>query len=77
MNELNFGEALEQLLQDKKVTRDGWNGPHWLAVQKPDEHSMNKQPYIYIVPHGDLGSRVPWTASQADLFATDWSVVIE
>lgn len=77
MNDLNFGQALEQLIAGNRLTREGWNGPHYIEVQNPDENSMNKRPYIFIVPHGDATLRVPWTASQADIFATDWAVVLE
>lgn len=72
-----FGEAIAQLQAGKKVTREGWNGPHYLGLQVPDEHSANKQPYIYIVPMGALANRIPWTASQADILATDWAIVLE
>lgn len=74
---LNFGQALEALLAGEHLTREGWNGPHYIALQKPDEHSANRQPYIYIVPHGDLTLRIPWTASQADIFANDWAVALK
>lgn len=60
----------------RKVAREGWNGKGmFIALQTPDEQSMNKQPYIYIVPVG--GQRVPWVASQTDLLATDWYEVKE
>lgn len=75
MTGLNFGEAIEQLKAGKKMGRAGWNGPHYVALQVPDEQSMNKQPYIYIVPLGETTLRIPWTASQADILANDWSEV--
>lgn len=77
MNQLTFGQAIEQLREGKCVTREGWNGVHYLGLQMPDENSMNKQPYIYIVPHGDATLRIPWTASQADVLASDWAVVLQ
>lgn len=77
MNNLNFGKALEELVAGKRLTREGWNGPHYIQLQTPDEGSMNKQAYIFIVPHADLGQRVPWTASQADILANDWAEVLD
>lgn len=71
-----FGQALELLKEGKKVARAGWNGQGmYLAIQHPDEQSMNKQSYIYIVPVG--GQRVPWVASQPDLLESDWVEVTE
>jgi hypothetical protein len=78
---MNFGQALENLKQGKKVARSGWNGKGmWLLLQKPDQNSKMTLPYIYIeypknhVAYPD-GSRVPWLASQTDCLAEDWSVV--
>jgi hypothetical protein len=71
---LTFGEALEELKEGKFISREGWNGKGmYLGLQRPDEHSVNRQPYIWIMPVG--GQRVPWVASQADMLAEDWRVV--
>lgn len=68
---LPFGEALKLLKAGKFVTREGWNGQGmYLGLQSPDEGSVNKQSYIYIIPVNGL--RVPWVASQADLLEEDW-----
>jgi hypothetical protein len=72
--ELNFGEALHQLKCGEKIARKGWNGAGiFLKLQRPDENSKMKQPYIYITPVG--GEPVPWVASQPDLLEEDWQVV--
>lgn len=76
MPRLNFGQALAELKTGKCITREGWNGPHYLGLQLPDEHSANKQAYIYIVPMADLSNRIPWTASQADILSDDWAVLL-
>jgi len=71
MEIFDFGVALELLRQGKKVARGGWNGKGmYLALQVPDEHSMNRQSYIYIVP--SEGQRVPWVASHPDMLGEDW-----
>ena len=81
-NEFDFGFALEQLKQGKKVARSGWNG---------------KGMYLFIAYGDDLSSClfkeeltccdsicmktaqetivVGWLASQTDMLAEDWEVV--
>lgn len=74
MGEFDFGWALKQLKNGKKVTRDGWNGRGmWLCLQVPDAHSKMQRPYIYIrTAQNEL---VPWVASHGDMLGTDWSGV--
>ena len=62
----------------------------FLRLQKPDEHSMNTEPYIVMVsgiycdkegnPCKENGGwafkRFPWTPSTLDLFSTNWRVKI-
>lgn len=78
----NFGWALNQLKQGKKLRRKGWNGKGiYIQMQFPDEHSKMTQPYIYIVttnlktdnPNAPKGL-VPWFASQTDMLAEDWEL---
>jgi hypothetical protein len=35
MNNMNFGQALENLKQGKKITRQGWNGKNMFLWLKP------------------------------------------
>jgi hypothetical protein len=79
---MNFSATLDALKEGKKVARSGWNGKNmWLQLQRPDQHSKMTHPYIYIeypdghpaYPHG---CKVPWLASQTDLMAEDWQVVV-
>lgn len=80
----DFGWALGHLEDGKKVFRNGWNGKGiYLELQKPDENSKMTQPYIYIVtidlksdnPKAPRGL-VPWFASQTDMLAKDWCLVL-
>lgn len=74
MSDLNFSEALDYLKNGSKIAREGWNGKGmYLALQKPDENSKMKRPYIYIVPSEEFV--VPWVASQADLLSEDWYTI--
>jgi len=68
---MDFSSALLLLKFERRVTREGWNGKGmWLALQRPDTHSMMTLPYIFMrTAQGDL---VPWLASQTDLLADDW-----
>lgn len=69
-----FESALYALKQGQTVTRRGWNGREMsLKAQYPDEGSANTLPYIYIILAD--GGRVPWLASQSDLFGEDWEIV--
>ena len=72
---MTFGEALELLKNGQRVAREGWNGKGmWLALQIPDENSTMRRPYIYMYPVD--GALVPWVASQSDLLANDWTIVL-
>ena len=74
--------ALKQLRAGKQVGRSNWNGKGmWLKLQVPDANSKMTLPYIYIeYPVGSRaypeGCRVPWLASQTDLLAQDWVIII-
>lgn len=70
----DFGSALAALKVGERVARDGWNGRGmYVEMQKPDENSKMRRPYLYMSPvDGDL---VPWVASQSDLLADDWYLV--
>jgi len=73
---MDFEEALYRLKNGDKVFRSGWNGKNmWIHLQKPDHNSKMTLPYLYMrTAQGDL---VPWTISQADVLANDWSVAWE
>ena len=75
MGDSDFGWALNMLKIGRKVARDGWNGRGmFLELQRPDAHSKMTLPYIYMrTVQGDL---VPWLASQTDMLADDWTVVV-
>lgn len=68
-----IGWAVKQLRNGKKVFRLGWNGKGMnLTLQTPDQYSLMTEPYIYLFT--TEGGLIPWTASQADVLATDWEV---
>ncbi len=88
---MNFGEAIEEAKQGKKIQRAGWNGRGmWVCYMPPvviPEGMVNGRTKQF-VPTGDLnvggylvmstadGTWQPgWVASQPDLLASDWGVV--
>ena len=78
---MNFSEALTALKKGCAIGRSGWNGAGlWLELQTPDEHSKMTLPYIYINYPDDAkitpGAKCPWLASQTDLLAEDWGLVL-
>lgn len=73
---MNFGEAIEALKLGSKVSRSGWNGKGmWIKIQVPSEKSKMTLPYIFMKTAD--GQLVPWLASQTDLLAEDWTILIE
>lgn len=70
-----FSGALVFLRDNQRITRSGWNGKGmWIALQKPDQNSKMTLPYIYMKTAD--GKLVPWLASQTDILADDWQVII-
>ena len=71
-----IGWAVKQMQLGHRVCRSGWNGKgQWLALQVPDVNSKMTLPYIYISTVD--GALVPWLASQTDILAVDWQVVLQ
>jgi hypothetical protein len=81
MTRFSFSSALSLLKSTPgpngaKVAREGWNGKGMhIQLQRPDEHSKMTLPYIYMKTVD--GHLVPWLASQTDLLAEDWMVVVD
>lgn len=81
---MSFGEALLALKKGARLARKGWNGRGiFIELQQPDMHSKMTSPYIFIDTSGlrtanpdAPKSRVPWIASQTDMLAEDWQIVI-
>lgn len=81
---MNFGKALEALKLGSKVAREGWNGKGiFIELQVPDEFSKMTSSYIFIDTTGlqtdnlkAPKSRVPWLASQTDMLAEDWVIIL-
>lgn len=89
---MNFGEALEELKSGQRVRREGWNGKGmWLCYMpgmRVAAEMVNTRTRKFL-PEGDLvvggyivmftaqGVWQPgWLASQADMLAEDWEIVL-
>jgi hypothetical protein len=89
MGDLDFGWALTQLKNGKKVCRKGWNGKGMFLFLVPGStFKVNRPPLLGIYEEGtevkyhahiDMktadGQVVPWLASQTDMLADDWMIV--
>ena len=72
-NITNFGWAIEQLRNGKRVMREGWNGKNmYIELQKPDQNSKMTKEYIYMKTAKD--DMIPWLASQEDMLSDDWEI---
>ena len=87
---MNFGDALASLKAGNLVSRTGWNGKGMFLYLVPGStFKVNRHPLLGIYPEGTTinylphidmktadGSCVPWLASQADILADDWDLVL-
>lgn len=83
---MNFGKALENLKEGKKVARKGWNGKNQYIELATNISYKNANEEIINTKHeaignkaiafvGTSGVQIGWLASQADMLAEDWEVV--
>lgn len=89
-NKLTFGEALVALKAGKKVSRAGWNGKGMFLFLVPGStFKVSRAPLLGIYPEGteinycphiDMKTAdekvVPWLASQTDVLAEDWNILL-
>jgi hypothetical protein len=86
---MDFGQALDLLRSNKKVSRENWNGKGMFIFLVPgSEFKVNRPPLLGIYPEGTMikyhshidmktadNMIVPWLASQTDVLAEDWMEV--
>ena len=87
----SFSTALEQLKAGHKLRRTGWNGKGmFVFLVNGSTFLVNRPPLLGIYPEGTVinyhthidmrtadGMIVPWLASQTDVLAEDWEIVVE
>lgn len=88
---MSFGHAIVMLKAGARVARAGWNGKGMFLYLVPGSRFMvNRPPLLGIYAEGteidyhahiDMktaqGYAVPWLASQSDMLADDWCVVLD
>lgn len=86
----SFSEALIHIKTGKRVARQGWNGKGMFVFLVPGSRfTVNRPPLLGIYPGGteidyhahiDMKTAddkvVPWLASQTDILAEDWNLVL-
>ena len=87
---MDFSLALHKIKEGGKVARRGWNGTGMFVFLVPGStFNVNRPPLLGIYPEGTTinyhphidmrtanGKIVPWIASQTDLLAGDWEVLV-
>jgi len=82
-NGMTFGLAIETAKKGHKIARKGWNGKGmylWLCNCEGEEwtneagETFKRNSYIYMKTAQN--TVVPWLASQTDMLAEDWEIVI-
>ena len=82
---MNFGEAIEAMINGKRVGRSGWNGKNQYielasnisyvnpdgVVVNADHSAIGNQAVAFV---GTSGVQLGWLASQADMLADDWEL---
>lgn len=87
INGLNFGLAIEAMRKGHKVRRRGWNGKNQhielassISYRAPDGTIVNAEHDAIgnqaIAFCGTSGVQMGWLASQADMLADDWELVL-
>lgn len=83
---MNFGQAIEALIEGKRVKRAGWNGKNQYVELATSISYKNANGEIINCEHeaignkalafiGTSGVQMGWLASQADMLAEDWEIV--
>ena len=84
---MNFGKATEALKLGSKVSREGWNGKGMFVFQvdggcwdfttdvgAEELNDLDTLPFICMKTADN--KLVPWLASQTDVLADDWTILL-
>jgi hypothetical protein len=64
---LTFGEAIEQILKDKRITKKDWGDER--------TYGLLKEGYLQIHKNGEAEETTrPWVFNEGDLLGKDWYV---
>lgn len=84
---MDFGEAIQAVKKGCRVQRKGWNGKNQYIELATNISYINADGDVINVEHeaignkaiafvGTSGVQLGWLASQADMLAEDWILVI-
>jgi hypothetical protein len=65
---MNFAQAIEAILDDKKVTRKEWNDVRHYGFLKDNFLQLHKAGEAEEITH-------PWILNDGDLLGTDWIIL--
>lgn len=85
---MNFGDALKNLKDGKKVARKNWNGKDQYIELATQLSYVNVDGDIINARHNTIGNcaiafngtsgvQIGWLASQSDMLSEDWYIVGE
>ena len=83
---MDFGQAIKEVKNGKRIQREGWNGKKQYVELATRISYINAQGKIVNVEHAAIGNKalafvgtsgvqLGWLASQADMLAEDWKCV--
>jgi hypothetical protein len=72
---LNFGQALEELKDGRKLQRAGWNGLRQYIERNEVAPGITAITVPYLTIRTVQGNYIPWSPSQTDILAEDWRVI--
>ena len=73
--DLNFSEALMHLMSGYRMAARFMPDSIYIELQKPDEGSMNTEPYLKMVTVNEKGviqKCEPWEPGRRSIFSTEW-----
>jgi len=80
----DFGRALNAAKLGSRIFREGWNGKGmWVGLHKEtgtyirEECGTELEYRDYLVMKTADDKLIPWVASQTDLLAEDWLILID
>lgn len=77
---MDFGTALQATVSHgAQISRDGWNGKGmyvWLHHGFEDTDGEGVEIQRFLMMKTVDGTYVPWTVSQTDVLADDWTVTV-
>ena len=85
---MNFGEAIIEMRNGRKLQRKGWNGKGQYIELAKNISYINTAGEIVNCNHENIGNcaiafvgtsgvQMGWLASQADMLSDDWQIVKE